>query len=141
MTYEAIRLSHEALHVTNLDLFPVLGNHDAFPHNQFHDDPSYDLYQKTADMFGKSSGFSSVVEQYRKNGAFYGADYGPYFLVGLNTNIYYRSNKQVMNSDDPLRQFAWLEQVLGEARNQSKKVFACFVFFNNHLKIESKLSV
>jgi hypothetical protein len=43
-------------------------------------------------------------------------------IVGLNTNLYYTSNKQVDSIDDPADQFAWLENVLKYSNISSEKV-------------------
>ena len=44
-------------------------------------------------------------------------------MVGLNSNIWYQSNKvNFTNPDDPLGQFKWLEQTLLEAKKSLKKV-------------------
>ncbi len=37
----------------------------------------------------------------------------PFHLVCLNTNVYYKSNEEVDDDeDDPLEQFAWMEDLL-----------------------------
>lgn len=43
-------------------------------------------------------------------------------IVGLNTNLYYTSNKQVDNIDDPADQFVWLENVLKYSNISAEKV-------------------
>ena len=48
---------------------------------------------------------------------------GPFLLMGLNTNLWYRSNKIDFDQpEDPLGQFAWMESKLDQARIDSEKV-------------------
>ena len=46
-------------------------------------------------------------------------------VIGLNTNLYYTTNKQVGNPPypDPADQFVWLEQTLQSARTNKEKVY------------------
>ena len=44
-------------------------------------------------------------------------------MVGLNSNIWYQSNKvNFTNPEDPLGQFQWLEETLNYSNNTTKKV-------------------
>ena len=44
-------------------------------------------------------------------------------IVAFNTNLYYTSNKQVVNESDPADQFQWLNMTLsGAERNQEKVI-------------------
>jgi sphingomyelin phosphodiesterase acid-like 3 len=48
----------------------------------------------------------------------------PFHLIGLNTNIYYRSNGLVAPDDfDPLGQFEWLKDILTECQVKGEKAF------------------
>ena len=56
-------------------------------------------------------------------GGFYRFEYGPFLMVGLNSNIWYQSNKvNFTNPEDPLGQFQWLEETLNYSNNTTKKV-------------------
>jgi len=123
--YEAIEIITLYLNQTGLKVFPVLGNHDAYPHNQFHDNPENELYQKTAEIWKDSFGWpNEAYQQYRTNGGFYKVQHGPFLMVGLNSNIWYRSNKvNFTNPVDPSGQFKWLEKTLEDAKQNDKKVF------------------
>ena len=46
----------------------------------------------------------------------------PFYLIGLNTNLYYKSNHETEGLEDPFGQFAWLESLLTEIRAEGKKV-------------------
>ena len=47
----------------------------------------------------------------------------PFHLIGLNTNIYYRSNGLVGEDEkDPLQQFSWLTNLLAEMKFKNEKV-------------------
>lgn len=43
-------------------------------------------------------------------------------IVGLNTNLYYTSNKQTGTTEDPAGQFVWLGQVLEAAKIANETV-------------------
>jgi hypothetical protein len=46
----------------------------------------------------------------------------PFHLVGLNTNIYYKSNHLVEDTEsDPLDQFHWLKTKLTDFQNKNEK--------------------
>ena len=53
---------------TGLDVLPVLGNHDAYPHNQFSGDPDDELYQTTAEMWKNVGWSSDAYREYKING-------------------------------------------------------------------------
>ncbi len=48
----------------------------------------------------------------------------PFHLIGLNTNIYYKSNNLVKPDEyDPLGQFKWLKDVLTDIQIKGEKAF------------------
>ena len=51
-----------------IPIYPVLGNHDAFPHNQFSDDPNHMLYAITAEMWGDLGWPAEALQEYKQNG-------------------------------------------------------------------------
>ena len=54
---------------TGLKIFPVLGNHDAYPHNQFHDDPKNEFYQNTAEIWKDTMGWpNEAYQQFKSHG-------------------------------------------------------------------------
>ena len=56
-------------------------------------------------------------------GGFYKFHKDPFLMIGLNSNIWYQSNKvNFTNPDDPSGQFYWLEQTLQEAKHNDQKV-------------------
>ena len=68
--------------IPGVPIIPVLGNHDAFPHNQFPDDPENDLYQKTAEMWKNMGWTEDAYKQYKQNGGFYTTEIQPLMLIG-----------------------------------------------------------
>lgn len=69
--------------IPDVPIIPVLGNHDAFPHNQFPDDPENDLYQKTAEMWKNMGWTEDAYTQYKENGGFYTTEIQPLMLIGI----------------------------------------------------------
>lgn len=68
LSIQSIQKITDILKTTQIPIYPVLGNHDAFPHNQFQDDFNAELYQKTAEMW-KSLGWPfEAYEDYKSNG-------------------------------------------------------------------------
>ena len=67
-SFEAIETITEILKEIGIPIYPVLGNHDAYPHNQFPDDPNNDLYQKTGEIFQALDWPSEAKNDYLKNG-------------------------------------------------------------------------
>ena len=95
LTFDTIKTITGHLSKLKLPVVPILGNHDAYPHNQFSDDPYNSLYQETAILWN-IAGFldEEAYEEYKENGGFYSTEIGPFLLVGLNSNLWYRSNKE-----------------------------------------------
>ena len=50
-------------------------------------------------------------------------------LVGLNTNLYYKSNNQTIRMPDPANQFQWLDDTLTDASTNNRKVNFYLIFY------------
>ena len=67
--------------------------------------------------------YSNIILWIYISGGFYKVEHGPFLMVGLNSNIWYRSNKvNFTDSVDPSGQFKWLEKTLEDAKQNDKKV-------------------
>ncbi|XP_045189493.2 acid sphingomyelinase-like phosphodiesterase 3a isoform X2 [Mercenaria mercenaria] len=103
-------------------VYATFGNHDYWPNNQF---PPHNnlLYNETLDnRWRQWLNDSSQDDNFRK-GAYYTKTtrYG-LRIVALNTNLYYTSNKAILNYTDPADQIAWLNSTLSQARANQEKV-------------------
>ncbi|KAK6185874.1 hypothetical protein SNE40_008015 [Patella caerulea] len=105
----------------NIPTYATLGNHDYYPSDQFSPNTS-EIYQRIGEMWKDWINDTEQVEQF-KNGGFYSVKtkYG-LRILGLNTNLYYTSNKVTTNLTDPAGQFAWLDQQLTTAKTNNEKV-------------------
>ncbi|KAK6185873.1 hypothetical protein SNE40_008014 [Patella caerulea] len=101
--------------------YATLGNHDYFPNNQFPAENS-EIYDRVADMWTNWINDATEITRFR-NGAYYSvkSKHG-LRILGLNTNIYYTSDKVTANMTDPAGQFEWLDQQLTAAKNNNEKV-------------------
>ena len=67
--------------------------------------------------------YSNIILWIYISGGFYKVEHGPFLMVGLNSNIWYRSNRvNFTDSFDPSGQFKWLEKTLEDAKQNDKKV-------------------
>ncbi|XP_048249590.1 acid sphingomyelinase-like phosphodiesterase 3b isoform X2 [Haliotis rufescens] len=102
-------------------VYATMGNHDWYPSDQFPVD-SHSLYNATADLWKDWIGDTNQVENFRK-GAYYTVKTTQGLrIIGLNTNLYYTSDKLTTDMTDPAGQFAWLEEVLKNAKTAGEKV-------------------
>ncbi|XP_031818331.1 acid sphingomyelinase-like phosphodiesterase 3b [Sarcophilus harrisii] len=105
-------------------VYAALGNHDFHPKNQF---PvgSNNIYNQVAELWRPWLNNESISQF--KEGAFYTERLpGPNRtgrVIVLNTNLYYSSNEQTANLDDPGSQFQWLDDVLTNASREGEKVY------------------
>ncbi|XP_045581283.2 acid sphingomyelinase-like phosphodiesterase 3b isoform X1 [Procambarus clarkii] len=102
--------------------YPVLGNHDYYPKNQFPVGTS-ELQTRVADMWRpwlKNDSYQSF-----KNGGRYWADVGGtnVTIVALNTLIWYKSNNNTGNYNDPDGQFAWADRLLKNLTARGRRVY------------------
>ncbi|XP_074161732.1 acid sphingomyelinase-like phosphodiesterase 3b [Sminthopsis crassicaudata] len=105
-------------------VYAALGNHDFHPKNQF-PPGSHSIYNQVAELWRPWLNNESISQF--KEGAFYTERLpGPNRtgrVVVLNTNLYYSSNEQTANLDDPGSQFQWLDDVLTNASREGEKVY------------------
>ncbi|XP_071168876.1 acid sphingomyelinase-like phosphodiesterase 3b [Mytilus galloprovincialis] len=105
---------------TTVPVYATFGNHDYFPHNQFPETGNL-LYNRSFDRWKSWIGEESMNTFLR--GGYYTLKTATGMrIVGLNTNLYYTSNKQTGTTEDPAGQFVWLEQVLDAAKVANEKV-------------------
>ena len=108
-----------------LQVYPVLGNHDIDPKSQFpgsQTQDNFDYYKEVADVWQPWLG-QEAYGQFTKGGYYsIKPDTLPFRLIGLNTNVYYKSDKLTADMEDPLDQLKWLEQELDKARQGQEKV-------------------
>ncbi|XP_067657506.1 acid sphingomyelinase-like phosphodiesterase 3b [Haliotis asinina] len=118
-----LRSITDALKTTfpGVKVYATMGNHDWYPSDQF---PviSHFLYNATAELWEDWIGDAEQMANFRK-GAYYTAKtVRGLRIIGLNTNIYYTSDKLTAAMTDPNGQFAWLEEVLKNAKDAGEKV-------------------
>lgn len=126
LVVNVMRILTEQLQRTDIQVFPVLGNHDFHPKNQAPNDPAGIIYQESANLW-KEWLVGDPINEYKTNGGFYqvGPDRNmnlPFKLVGLNTNIYKSKNHFTENTQDPLGQFEWLESILKKAEIDDTRI-------------------
>ncbi|XP_060573306.1 acid sphingomyelinase-like phosphodiesterase 3a [Ruditapes philippinarum] len=102
-------------------VYATFGNHDYFPNNQFPPNNNL-LYNDTLNRWKSWLDDPSQHDNFRK-GAYYTKKtrYG-LRIVALNTNLYYTSNKAILNYTDPADQIAWLNSTLTQAKTNKEKV-------------------
>lgn len=127
----------------NIPILPVLGNHDAFPKDDF-PVAGESFYGQYLTRGGWAAVLPQEAQEDFKKGGYY--EYilpsGVTVLV-VNTNLYYANNQLGTKAIDPCGQFAWLEEKLEGAQDRSSKViiaahappgyferFAVIPFFN-----------
>lgn len=113
----------DILHRTlpGVPVYASFGNHDYWPNNQFPPENNR-LYNDTLDRWRDWINDPSQHDNFRK-GAYYTVK-TQYSLriIALNTNLYYTSNKAVLNHTDPGGQLAWLNGTLEAAKHSNEKV-------------------
>ncbi|XP_046572557.1 acid sphingomyelinase-like phosphodiesterase 3b [Haliotis rubra] len=106
-------------------VYATMGNHDWYPSDQF-PVTSHFLYNATAELWEDWIGDAEQMANFRK-GAYYTAKTAQGLrIIGLNTNLYYTSDKLTTDLTDPAGQFAWLEEVLKNAKVAGEKVRCCY---------------
>ncbi|KAF0290066.1 Acid sphingomyelinase-like phosphodiesterase 3a [Amphibalanus amphitrite] len=93
-------------------ILPAIGNHDAYPSDQFPDDNGT-YYQEYLERSGWGELLPEEARRTFRRGGFYAVDVGEYRVIVLNTALYYTRNKKVSEAgDDPTGQIAWLAEEL-----------------------------
>lgn len=103
-------------------IFPVLGNHDVYPHFQFPEKGPFYVYTHVSQIWSRFVSEESVKTL--NHSAYYTELISPGLrLVALNTNILYAENLKVSTRiKDPAGQFAWLRDVLENSRKNNERV-------------------
>ncbi|KAG7177988.1 Acid sphingomyelinase-like phosphodiesterase 3b-like 2 [Homarus americanus] len=106
----------------SIPILPVLGNHDAYPRDNF-PVAGDEFYGQYLSKGGWSSLLPEDAQQEFRNGGYYGYELptGVTVLV-VNTNLYYGKNPLGIKADDPCGQFAWLRKRLETAQKKNSKV-------------------
>ncbi|XP_046572573.1 acid sphingomyelinase-like phosphodiesterase 3b [Haliotis rubra] len=102
-------------------VYATMGNHDWYPSDQY---PviSHFLYNATAELWEDWIGDASQLQNFRKGAYYTVKTIQGLRIIGLNTNLYYTSDKLTTDLTDPAGQFAWLEEVLKNAKVAGEKV-------------------
>ncbi|XP_042885095.1 acid sphingomyelinase-like phosphodiesterase 3b isoform X2 [Penaeus japonicus] len=106
----------------DIDVLPVLGNHDYYPKNQVPATEN-ELQNKVADLWQTWLGDS--YKEF-KSGGRYSRDIPKtnVTVVALNTLLWYKSNQETEDSDgDPGKQFQWADGVLTELGKRKRHVY------------------
>ncbi|XP_048413822.1 acid sphingomyelinase-like phosphodiesterase 3b isoform X2 [Stegostoma tigrinum] len=104
-------------------VYSAMGNHDFHPKNQFPGN-YHKIYNRTAELWAPWMDHQSIT--LFNQGAFYTEKLlgqNDQRIIVLNTNLYYRSNKLNVETNDPAGQFQWLEEVLSNAIVAKEKVY------------------
>ncbi|XP_077973998.1 acid sphingomyelinase-like phosphodiesterase 3b isoform X2 [Styela clava] len=107
----------------NTKVYPVLGNHDMYPKNQMAPGEN-EILSQIAQLWEDWLTPESFTS-FQKDG-FYKETFGSknqHLLIALNSNFWYKSNKKVDGTGDPGDEFAWMEDSLNSAKQNSQKVF------------------
>ncbi|KAJ9086442.1 hypothetical protein DSO57_1004166 [Entomophthora muscae] len=116
-------------HFEGTPVYPVIGNHESIPVNQFpfrHMSPNgFYLYKFMAEQFKSWLGPKQL--QMVQNVGYYSFDHSPALKVMvLNTNLYYTYNYFVLlnpANPDPNGMFSWMIQELQRAEDLGQKVY------------------
>ncbi|KAI8512795.1 Acid sphingomyelinase-like phosphodiesterase 3b [Branchiostoma belcheri] len=100
-------------------VYSSLGNHDYWIKNQLPDTPN-DVYNDVAALWLSGVG-QDAVDTFRRGGYYSALLRRGLRVIGLNTNLWYGRNHVTEGEDDPAGQFAWLEQVLQQARRNVER--------------------
>ncbi|ESO98258.1 hypothetical protein LOTGIDRAFT_213890 [Lottia gigantea] len=104
-----------------IKVYATLGNHDYLPNNQF-PPTTNEIYNQIGDMWKDWIGETAQVNQFKTSAYYSLKTVHGLRILGLNTNLYYTSNKVTPNVTDPAGQFQWLDQQLAAAKTNKEKV-------------------
>jgi sphingomyelin phosphodiesterase acid-like 3 len=110
----------------DIQILPVLGNHDYHPTNMLPGGPS-PLYDKLAEIWKPwlqdiSSSSGDAYDTFKTKGGFYRKSVGEStHAFVLNTNLYNRENTVANSQDDPGSQYVWLRAELDKVRSAGQK--------------------
>ncbi|KAF2359321.1 Calcineurin-like phosphoesterase domain ApaH type [Trinorchestia longiramus] len=103
-------------------ILPVLGNHDAFPQDDFPNCPS-SFFERYLTEGGWDSVLTVQQQDSFKRGGYYSYDApASVKVIVLNTNMYYFGNELGTSDPDPCGQFSWLLTEMDSAQQQHAKV-------------------
>nr|XP_039269632.1 acid sphingomyelinase-like phosphodiesterase 3b [Styela clava] len=103
--------------------YPALGNHDYHPKSQI--PPGGSAMLTAFANIWQDWLTADAYESFKREG-YYKENLDPngkHVLIALNSNFWYDSNKVVDGTGDPGGEFAWLEESLKSASQNSQKVF------------------
>ncbi|CAL4095874.1 unnamed protein product, partial [Meganyctiphanes norvegica] len=106
----------------SVPILPVLGNHDAFPKDDF---PV--AGEEFYGQYLSKGGWAALLpihaqEDFKKGGYYAYPIQNRITMLILNTNLYYYFNELRTESNDPCGQFAWLREKFQQARKDMTKV-------------------
>ncbi|XP_037093873.1 acid sphingomyelinase-like phosphodiesterase 3a [Pollicipes pollicipes] len=97
-------------------IVPVIGNHDAYPSDQFPSDNGT-FYHEYLEQSGWSELLPESARRTFRRGGYYAVDVGDLRVIVLNTALYYYRNRDLRHTgDDPAGQLAWLDDQLAAGR-------------------------
>jgi len=102
-------------------VYPVLGNHDAYPQHQL-PGKNYWVYDEVASLWAQFLP-ASAVKTLKEHGYYSLNINSELRLISLNTVLYYVNNKMCTSESDPGNQFEWLRKELGEAKKAGQVVY------------------
>jgi len=102
-------------------LYPVLGNHDAYPQHQMAAKDDW-VYHYVADLWEPFLP-KSAVATLRTHGYYSLKIKKDLRLIVLNTVLYYIHNAKTKNEKDPGGQIAWMRSQLKEAKENKENVY------------------
>ncbi|XP_068239183.1 acid sphingomyelinase-like phosphodiesterase 3b [Palaemon carinicauda] len=105
-----------------IPILPVLGNHDAFPKDDY-PVAGEEFYGQYLTKGGWSLVLPEEAQEDFKKGGFYEYSLPSNVTVMvLNTNLYYGPNDLLLNISDPCGQFSWIREKLIIAAEEGRKV-------------------
>ncbi|XP_012939408.1 acid sphingomyelinase-like phosphodiesterase 3a [Aplysia californica] len=105
----------------SVPVYPSLGNHDFYPHDQA-EAKTDRMYKSMAAMWAGWIKDPEQIDNFRKGGYYTSLVRPGLRLLGLNTILYFFPNPLTKNMTDPTGQFEWMERVLTSARANGEKV-------------------
>ena len=100
----------------NAQILPAIGNHDAYPSDQFPDNNST-FYHEYLERSGWGELLPEAARRTFRRGGYYAVDVGEYRVIVLNTALYYNRNRMIRGAgEDPAGQIGWLRNELNTRR-------------------------
>jgi sphingomyelin phosphodiesterase acid-like 3 len=125
--YDAMRnvteWTRDAFPAADVPVFPALGNHESYPHDQVA--PSSPMLAYAASLWGRAFGLPDAALRTVRLGGYYEAPVPgrpALRVVALNTVLWYTANNATVGEVDPAGQMAWLGARLAAAEADGARV-------------------